>query len=399
VRAVQCAGNGIVVSRGAVVRGCVAARNVLSDFVVQSGGVLVDCAARENTKIGFVLAGEGCLVSLCAAEGNYSDGFALATGCIAKACTATGNDLCGFTGAPGASIIDCLAVSNTFHGVTVESDCTIRGNTCAGNGNGGDEHGIVVYGSNNRIEGNSCTDNDRGIQVLGGGNLITRNSCSGNAPNWDGLHPIGSWSPAAPPIDGPHSHSLSRGSPIAPIHATIARNPPLFARGTHAIARRSPTLHTYHPLQPGAPMASTVRLHRVVRAPADRLYRAFLDPKAMVKWLPPHGFVGEVHRIDARVGGSYRMSFTNFNTGQTHAFGGTYAELKPGQLIRYTDKFEDPNMPDPMNVSITLRPVTGGTDLTIIQEGIPAAIPVEMCHMGWQESLAQLAMLVEPAIP
>lgn len=144
---------------------------------------------------------------------------------------------------------------------------------------------------------------------------------------------------------------------------------------------------------------STVRLHRVLRAPAERVYRAFLDPRAMAKWLPPHGFVGEMHSVDARVGGSYRMSFTNFNTGQSHTFGGTYVELRPNELIRYADKFEDPGLPGEMAASVTLRPVAGGTELTIVQEGIPEVIPVEMCYLGWHESLAMLAALVEPEIP
>lgn len=144
---------------------------------------------------------------------------------------------------------------------------------------------------------------------------------------------------------------------------------------------------------------NTVRLHRVLRAPCDRVYRAFIDPKAMVKWLPPHGFVGEVHSMDARVGGGYRMSFTNFNTGQSHSFGGKYVDLKPGELIRYTDKFDDPNLPGEMRVSVSFKPVSTGTDLTIVQEGIPEAIPVEFCYIGWQESLEMLARLVEPEIP
>lgn len=145
--------------------------------------------------------------------------------------------------------------------------------------------------------------------------------------------------------------------------------------------------------------ARTVRLHRVLKCPPERIYRAFLDPKAKVKWLPPHGFVGEVHSIDARVGGSYRMSFTNFNTGQTHSFGGTYLELRPGELIRYVDKFEDPGLPGEMTVTVTLRPVACGTEMTIVQENIPAAIPVEFCYLGWQESLSMLANVVEPEIP
>ena len=143
----------------------------------------------------------------------------------------------------------------------------------------------------------------------------------------------------------------------------------------------------------------TVRLHRVLKAPPERVYRAFLDPKAMVKWLPPHGFVGEVHHLDARVGGEFRMSFSNFGTGHGHAFGGRYLELVPGQRLRYTDRFDDPNLPGEMRVTVDLRPVVCGTELSIVQEGIPAAIPVELCHLGWQESLAMLAALVEPEIP
>jgi len=144
---------------------------------------------------------------------------------------------------------------------------------------------------------------------------------------------------------------------------------------------------------------STINLHRVLRCPPDRLYRAFLDPRALAKWLPPNGFVCEVHSHEARVGGTYRMSFTNFNTGQSHSFGGKYVELKPGALIRYTDKFDDPNLPGEMNVTIALRKVQGGTDLTIVQANVPDQIPVEMCYMGWQESLSQLALIVEPEIP
>jgi uncharacterized protein YndB with AHSA1/START domain len=141
---------------------------------------------------------------------------------------------------------------------------------------------------------------------------------------------------------------------------------------------------------------NTVRLHRVLRAPADRVYRAFLDPHAMAKWLPPYGFTGHVHEMDAKVGGGYRMSFTNFTTGASHGFGGRYVELTPSERIRYTDMFDDPNMPGEMQVTVSLRQVQGGTDLQIIQEGLPAMIPVEMCYLGWQESLAQLARLVEP---
>ena len=145
--------------------------------------------------------------------------------------------------------------------------------------------------------------------------------------------------------------------------------------------------------------ANTVRLHRVLRAPPERVYRAFLDPDAMAKWLPPHGFTGKVHEIDARVGSGYRMSFTNFTTQKSHSFGGKYVELTPHERIRYTDKFDDPNLPGEMQVTVTLRKVICGTELNIVQEGIPAVIPAEMCYLGWQESLANLANLVDPEIP
>jgi uncharacterized protein YndB with AHSA1/START domain len=144
---------------------------------------------------------------------------------------------------------------------------------------------------------------------------------------------------------------------------------------------------------------NTVQLHRVLRAPAERLYRAFLDPDAMAKWLPPYGFTGKVHEMDARVGGGHRMSFTNFGTGKSQSFGGTYLELTPYERIRYSDKFDDPAMPDEMQVKITLRKVACGTELEIVQAGLPPAIPVEFCYLGWQESLSQLAQLVEPEIP
>ena len=143
----------------------------------------------------------------------------------------------------------------------------------------------------------------------------------------------------------------------------------------------------------------TVRLHRVLRAPAERVYKAFLDPDAMVKWLPPHGFTGRVHQIDVRVGGGYKMSFTNFGTGSSHSFGGTYQELIPGERIRYTDRFDDPGLPGEMMVTIELRTVLCGTELHVTQVGIPASIPVEFCYLGWQESLGLLAQLVEPNIP
>lgn len=146
-------------------------------------------------------------------------------------------------------------------------------------------------------------------------------------------------------------------------------------------------------------MAShTVRLHRVLRTTPERLYRAFLDPDAMAKWLPPNGFTGKVHHLDARVGGRYRMSFTNFTTGQSHAFGGEYLELLPNERLRYTDQFDDPNLPGEMQTTVTLRPVLGGTELSVVQEGIPEAIPTEMCYLGWQESLVLLAKLVEAEI-
>jgi uncharacterized protein YndB with AHSA1/START domain len=143
----------------------------------------------------------------------------------------------------------------------------------------------------------------------------------------------------------------------------------------------------------------TVSLHRVLKAKPERVYRAFLDPDALARWLPPYGFLGKVHEMDARVGGGHRMSFTNFSTGHSHAFGGRYLELVPGERIRYTDRFDDPNLPGEMQVTVTLTPVLCGTDLQIVQEGVPEVIPLEMCHLGWQESLAQLARLVEPEIP
>ena len=143
----------------------------------------------------------------------------------------------------------------------------------------------------------------------------------------------------------------------------------------------------------------TVNLHRVLRSKPERVYRAFLDADAMSKWLPPFGFTCKVHHLDARVGGTYKMSFTNFSTGNSHSFGGKYLELIPNERIHYTDSFDDPNLPGQMRTTISLRPVSCGTDLTIVQEGLPEAIPVEMCYLGWQESLEQLARLVEPEIP
>jgi uncharacterized protein YndB with AHSA1/START domain len=146
-------------------------------------------------------------------------------------------------------------------------------------------------------------------------------------------------------------------------------------------------------------ITNTVRLHRVLRAKPERVYRAFLDAEAMAKWLPPFGFTGKVHHLDAKVGGTFRMSFTNFATGSSHSFGGTYLELKPNELLRYTDKFDDPNLPGEMITTITLKEIFCGTEFHATQEGIPAMIPVEACYMGWQESLTLLAQLVEPEIP
>ena len=146
-------------------------------------------------------------------------------------------------------------------------------------------------------------------------------------------------------------------------------------------------------------MSNTVRLHRVFTAPAERLYRAFLDPHAMAKWLPPHGFTGEVHQMDARVGGQWRMSFINFSSGQRHSFGGTYLELVPGEHLRYTSKFDDPNLPGEMVTTVTLRSTPVGTELHAVQEGIPDVIPTEACYLGWQESLTLLKQLVEAQIP
>ena len=151
-----------------------------------------------------------------------------------------------------------------------------------------------------------------------------------------------------------------------------------------------PTAHT---------IPHTIRLHRVLRTTPERLYRAFLDPDAMVKWLPPHGFTAKVHQMDAQVGGSYKMSFTNFTTGQSHAFGGTYLELVPHERIRYTDAFDNPNLPGQMQTTVTLKKVSCGTELNIVQDGVPAMIPAEACYLGWQESLTLLAQLVEAKIP
>ena len=145
-------------------------------------------------------------------------------------------------------------------------------------------------------------------------------------------------------------------------------------------------------------MAGTIRLHRVLKAPAERIYRAFLTAEAMAKWIPPNGFTCSVHHMEAKAGGTFRASFTNFTTQQSHSFGGEYLELVPNELIRYTDKFDDPNLPGEMNVTVSLKAVSCGTELNIVQEGIPDVIPVEMCYLGWQESLILLAKLVEAEI-
>ena len=146
-------------------------------------------------------------------------------------------------------------------------------------------------------------------------------------------------------------------------------------------------------------MPNTIRLHRVLKAPPQRVYKAFLDPDAMAKWLPPYGFTCKVHHVEAKVGGTFKMSFTNFTSGNSHSFGGKYLELKPNELIRYTDKFDDPHLPGEMQVTVTLKKVSCGTEINIVQEGVPDVIPAEACYLGWQESLMQLANLVDPEIP
>src|SRR4051812_36930011 len=146
-------------------------------------------------------------------------------------------------------------------------------------------------------------------------------------------------------------------------------------------------------------MPGTVNLHRVFTAKSERVYKAFIDPDAMAKWLPPNGFTGRVHEMDARVGGTFKMSFTNFTTGNSHAFGGEFLELKPNERLRYTDKFDDPNMPGEMTTTVDIKQVSVGVEINIVQEGIPDMIPVEMCYLGWQESLSLLKLLVEPEIP
>lgn len=146
-------------------------------------------------------------------------------------------------------------------------------------------------------------------------------------------------------------------------------------------------------------MPGTVKFHRVLKAKAERVYRAFLDADARAKWLPPHGFTAKVHHLEPKVGGTYKISFTNFTSGKSHSFGGTYLELKPNERIRYADKFDDPNLPGKMTITVDLKPVSCGTEIHIVQEGIPDVIPTDHCYLGWQDSLAQLADLVEPEIP
>lgn len=145
--------------------------------------------------------------------------------------------------------------------------------------------------------------------------------------------------------------------------------------------------------------SNTIRLHRIIKATSERIYRAFLDADALTKWLPPNGFTGKVHHLDAKVGGTFKMSFSNFGSGQVHSFGGEYLELVPHELIRYTDKFDDPALPGVMQTTVSLREVFCGVELTVVQEGIPEVIPPEACYLGWQESLVLLAQLVEPEIP
>ena len=181
--------------------------------------------------------------------------------------------------------------------------------------------------------------------------------------------------------------------------AALARRP-LGGRLAWFVSRHNTSVSDPHTSKGALVMpTNTVRFHRVLRAPAERIYRAFLNADALAKWLPPNGFTGKVHHLDAKVGGTYKMSFTNFTTGNSHSFGGEYLELLPNERIRHTDKFDDPNLPGTMQVTVSFRKVSCGTELNIVQEGIPEVIPPEACYLGWQESLALLAELVEAEIP
>ena len=182
---------------------------------------------------------------------------------------------------------------------------------------------------------------------------------------------------------GAPAQSFCCAGPTNPFHRSVARLriSPIASKGEAIMS------------------TNTVRLHRVLRATPERIYRAFLDADAMAKWLPPNGFTGKVHHLDAKVGGTYKMSFTNFTTGHSHSFGGEYLELVPYERIRYTDKFDDPNLPGEMQTTVSLKKVSCGTELNIVQEGIPGVIPLEACYLGWQESLTLLAQLVEAEIP
>src|SRR5215831_9195578 len=186
---------------------------------------------------------------------------------------------------------------------------------------------------------------------------------------------------------------------IRAAHLGLSISAPPVRRGNKRSTNRSKLNHLQKRRPDMATSTNTVRLYRVLRTRPERVYKAFLDPEAMAKWLPPYGYTCKVHEMDAKVGGTFRMSFTNFGTGNGHSFGGKYLELVPGARIRYTDKFDDPNLPGEMVTTVTLKAVSCGTELNVVQEGIPAAIPAEMCYLGWQESLMQLATLVEPDIP
>ncbi len=184
-------------------------------------------------------------------------------------------------------------------------------------------------------------------------------------------------------------------------HELLYNNPGFPARGAPSgpAARAAAPRHHQAPKGKQTMPTHTIRLHRVLRAPPERIYRAFLDAGALAKWLPPHGFTCTVHQLDATVGGAYRMSFTNFSTGHGHSFGGKYLELVPNQRLRHTDEFDDPNLPGEMVTTVALKQVSCGTEVSIVQEGVPAVVPPEACYLGWQDSLAQLGLLVEAVVP